>query len=263
MEHYNEEFEVYLYKNNLWLKGKKNFFGEDYSKNFIRFTYAEDFTFNIFETEIRGVTLDNLPKITFSVNLNQIDPTRKILNSNNTFINTKENACHTTKIITSYPEFIIHNTKTFINVNNVEMPMEIYKKKHLENEFELIMINCRLYVISKYLKSKIYFGHHKLKYELWAEDDKPVCSLELCPKLNQTLDLDVKHEDSDDDKDDDYDNDYKVIRYEIQCLDTCITNLSRNVSELSSKLDYLDGTIRSATFIIVLMLLLVAVLFNK
>ena len=30
--YYTEEFEVFLYKNNLWLKGKKNFFGEEYSK---------------------------------------------------------------------------------------------------------------------------------------------------------------------------------------------------------------------------------------
>ena len=28
--HFEEEFSVVLYKNNLWMKGKKNFFGEDY-----------------------------------------------------------------------------------------------------------------------------------------------------------------------------------------------------------------------------------------
>lgn len=259
MDYYTEEFEVYLYKNNLWLKGKKNFFGEDYSKNYIRFTYAEDFTFNIFETEIRDVAVNNLPIINFSVQLIQHNPKIPNILKVNTFVGSEvENELHTTKM--SYPEFIIHNMKTYTNLTKVEMPTEIYKKKHLENEFDLLMINCRLYTISKYLKSKIYFGNLRLKYDLWTEGDEPECSLELCPKMNQKLDLDDIHEDSDDDVDD---NDYKGLKYEIQCLDTCITNLSRNVSELQSKLDYIDSTIRTATCFIVMMLLCVTILLYK
>lgn len=249
--YYREDFEVYLYKNNLWLKGKKNFFGEDYSRNFMRFTYAEDFTFNIFETEIREAAISSLPKITFSVELIQVNNPKipRILKVNTSIGSEKENELHSTKM--TYPEIIIHNSNEYTNLTKVEMPTEIYKKKYLENQFELIMINCRLYVISKYLKSKIYFGNRKLKYDLWTDGDEPECSLELCPKLNQKLDLDETHEDSDDDKDDDYNN----IKDEISSLNSRVSSLTNNMIELQSTLDYLDKTICCVIFIIALMFL--------
>ena len=238
-DYYKEDFEVYLYKNNLWLKGKKNFIDKDYSGKFIRFTYAEDFTFNIFETEIRDVALANLPKITFSIELNQTDPKALQILKINTYIGSeKEDKLHTTKM--SYPKFIIRNMKTYKNLIKVEMPTEIYKKKHLENEFDMCMLNCRLYVISKYLKSKIYFGNHKLKYDLWAEYDEPDCSLELCPRMNQKLNLDEVHEDSDGNTDNDTDNDYTLIQERIDKLSVHITNLNKNVIELQSKLHLLS-----------------------
>ena len=147
------------------------------------------------------------------------------------------------------------------------MPTEIYKKKHLENEFELIMINCRLYTISKYLKSKIYFGNLRLKYEIWADSDKPECSLDLCPRLNQNLDLDEIHEDSDDDKDNNKDmkdmNDMNDIKEEISSLNIRVYSLNININNLQEKLDYYDSTIRTATWFIVTMLLFVTILLYK
>lgn len=263
MDCYAEDFEVYLYKNNLWLKGKKNFFGEDYSRNFIRFTYAEDFTFNIFKTEIRDVALANLPKITFSIELNQTDPKALQILKINTYIGSeKENILHTTKM--SYPKFIIHNMKTYKNLTKVEMPTEIYKKKYLENEFDMCMLNCRLYVISKYLKSKIYFGNRRLKYDLWTDGDEPDCSLELCPRMNQKLNLDEVHEDSDSNDDDS--NDYKKyddIKTDIDSLIVCVSSLNCNITELSLKLDYIKNTIQIATFLIITMILVLAILANK
>jgi len=242
MEYHTEDFEVYLYKNNLWLKGKKNFFGQDYSKNYIRFTYGDDFTFNIFETEIRDAALSNLPKITFSVELLQKNPDIPKILQVNTFIGSEqENELHTTKM--AYPEYIIHNNKTYTDIVKVEMPTDVYKKKHLENNFELCMFNCRLYVISKYLNKKIYFGTSKLRYELWTDDDNPEYSLELCPKMDKTLDLDEIHEESDDEADDDYED----IREEVNNLSLRVSNLNVNVNELQSKLNTNN---RNITFLV-------------
>jgi len=260
MDYYTEEFEVFLYKNNLWLKGKKNFFGEDYYKNYIRFTYAEDFTFNIFETEIRDVAVNNLPKITFTIQL--IEQNSKIPNilKVNTFIGSEiENEHHQNKMVS--PEFIIHNMKTYTNLTKVEMPTEIYKKKHLENEFDLCMFNCRLYTISKYLKSKIYFGNLRLKYELWTEGDEPECSLNLCPRLSKTLNLDEEHDESDDEGNKDDENTH--IQEVIDKLNVRVSNLNENVIKLTSKLDYYDSTIRTATCFIIWMLVCVTFLLYK
>lgn len=239
MEHdyYTEDFDVYLYKNNLWLKGKKNFFGENYSKKYIRFTYAEDFTFNIFETEIREVAINNLPKITFSVELIQQNKIPSILKVN-TFIGSEiENELHQNKMV--YPEYIINNNKIYTNLTKVEMPTEIYKKKYLENEFDLIMFNCRLYTISKYLKSKIYFGNLRLKYDLWNENDEPEYSLELCPNMNQNLNLDEIHDESDDEND----NNDKGLNNEFYSIVT--SHLNEIDNKMNNKMNNLEIALRN------------------
>jgi len=258
--HYIEEFTVVLYKNNLWLKGKKNFFGEDYSKNYIRFTYAEDFTFNIFETEIRNAAIDSLPQITFSVELNERNPLTKSILDVNTFIGSEiENVLHENKM--SNPEFIICKNKHYTNLTKVEMPTELYKNYGLHNEFELIMLNCRLYTISQFLTKKIYYGTNRLKYDLWADDDEPECSLNLCPRLTQTLNLDEEHDDSDDEGNKDDKNTH--IQEVIDKLNVRVSNLNENVIELTSKLDYYDSTIRTATCFIVTILLCITFLLYK
>jgi hypothetical protein len=255
--HYIEEFTVVLYKNNLWLKGKKNFFGEDYFGSYIRFTYAEDFTFNIFETEIRNAAIDSLPQITFSVQLNEQNPSTKSILDVNTFIGSEiENVFHENKM--TNPEFIIHKNKHYINLTKVEMPTELYKNYGLHNEFELIMLNCRLYTISQFLTKKIYYGTNRLKYDLWTDEDEPECSLNLCPRLSKTLNLDEEHDESEDE--DDKDNkDYNTLTEKINDITLSVNKLNLDVTHLTTELKKFDHNVIISTYINLLLIFILIV----
>jgi hypothetical protein len=254
--YYIEEFTVVLYKNNLWLKGKKNFFGEDYFDSYIRFTYAEDFTFNIFETEIRNAAIQSLPQIIFSVQLTEQNPFTKSILNVNTFIGHElENVLHENKM--TNPKFIIYKNKHYANLTKVEMPTELYKNYGLHNEFELIMLNCRLYTISQFLTKKIYYGTNRLKYDLWTDEDEPECSLNLCPRLSETLNLDEEHDKSDNDDDDD--DDYNTLTEKIYDITLSVNKLNLDVTHLTTELKKFDRNLKLSIYIDLLLILILIV----
>jgi hypothetical protein len=253
--HFIEEFSVVLYKNNLWLKGKKNFFGENYFGSYIRFTYAENFTFNIFETEICNNVIDSLPHITSSVELIEIEsnPSKKNILDVNTFIGHEiENQFHENKM--TYPEFIIFKNKHYTNLNRVEMPTELYKNYGLHNEFELIMLNCRLYTIYQFITKKIYYGTNRLKYDFWLDDDKPECSLNLCPMLSKTLNLDEEYDESDDENNNNK-NDYNTIIEQINDINLVVVKLNNDVEHLTLELKNFDNNLIISSYINFLLIL--------
>jgi hypothetical protein len=97
------------------------------------------------------------------------------------------------------------------------------------------MLNCRLYTISQFLTKKIYYGTNRLKYDLWTDEDEPECSLNLCPSLSKTLNLDEEHDESDDDNDRD-DNEYNTITEKLNDLTLIVNKLNLDVTHLTTEL---------------------------
>ena len=242
-EIFTEDFDIVLYKNNLWMKGKKNFFGEDYSENYIRFTFAEDFTFNIYKTEIRKLILENLDHATFSVELIQQNPSIPSILQVNVFIGSEEeNKLHHNEMF--YPEIINYKNKSYLNLTKFEMPYSIYSKRHLHEQLNLIILNARFYSISKYLSSEIFHGKIKLDYKSWNDSDEPELCLELCPKMNKILEL--KQEKKETEKD----NNQK----EIEKINEKLDKINEKIEKINERIEKqeMDNIMVNKLYLIIL-----------
>jgi len=245
MEHktFQEHFKVVLYNNNLWLQGKR-FFGQNYFNQYIRFTFADNLTFNIHQTTIDEKIINEMSDddiITIDGQLVlQGSSFNCPLKVNTFFGNENENQFHSAKML--YPEIIcLDGSQYYANIMKIDLSNTLYKKNIYNSELELILLNLKLYMIEKYLSTNIFINKKKLLYIEYGSNDEPEISINLCPNLNRQLNVDtnIKNKDDeylDENKDEYLDENKDENLYDEDEDDEYVENILNHLVSIDDKL---------------------------